>query len=69
VLSWKTASRTLTVSQHPDASCALQESDPIAARTRLEQVRQQARTGLEETRQAIQDLRAARGKSWGWLEQ
>lgn len=42
-----------------EAIDALQAGDPAAAGARLDQVRQQARAGLEETRQAIQDLRAA----------
>lgn len=42
-----------------EAIDALKESDPAAADAHLATVRAQARAGLEETRQAIQDLRAA----------
>ena len=40
-----------------EAIDALQETDPIAAGTQLKKARQLARVGLEETRQAILDLR------------
>ena len=42
-----------------EAVDALQETDPAAARTQLEKVRQQARVGLNGVRQAIQNLRSA----------
>lgn len=38
---------------------ALQETDPAAAYAHLERLKQQARAGLDETRQAIMDLRSS----------
>lgn len=51
-----------------EAIDALQASDPAAVSARLAQVRQQAQTGLKETRQAIQDLRAAPVEELGLVE-
>jgi signal transduction histidine kinase len=42
-----------------EAIDALYETNPAAAREQMVKVRQHARTGLEETRQAIMDLRSA----------
>ena len=41
-----------------EAADALQETDPAAIGAQLNKIRQQARAGLDETRQAIQNLRS-----------